>query len=235
MGITDWLLELLFPSRCAFCGRLTGPGQEVCGDCAGALPRVPDGQVLRRAGDYDCAVAFYYDGPVREGVLGLKFHNKPWRARVFGGYIAQTAAEHLSGRFDAVTYVPVSWQRRYRRGYDQARLLARVRRQSLGRQGGTVLLQDPEHPPLSRAWTTPGSRRANVRDAYAVPRPERVRGRRFLLIDDVCTTGSTLAACAGALMAAGAESVVCAALAGGHAGASEENGGAEGKSSEKVM
>ena len=126
MGITDWLLELLFPSRCAFCGRLTGPGQEVCGDCAGALPRVPDGQVLRRAGDYGCAVAFYYDGPVREGVLGLKFHNKPWRARVFGGYIAQTAAEHLSGRFDAVTYVPVSWQRRYRRGYDQARLLALV-------------------------------------------------------------------------------------------------------------
>ena len=50
MGIRDWLLELLFPSRCAFCGRLTGPGQEVCGDCAGALPRVPDGQVLRRAG-----------------------------------------------------------------------------------------------------------------------------------------------------------------------------------------
>lgn len=234
MGITDWLLELLFPSRCAFCGRLTGPGQEVWRDCAGALPRVPDGQVLRRAGDYDCAVAFYYDGPVREGVLGLKFHNKPWRARVFGGYIAQTAAEHLSGRFDAVTYVPVSWQRRYRRGLRSGPAAGPVRRQSLGRQGGTGPAQDPEHPPS----VGPGRPRlapANVRDAYAVPRPERVRGRRFLLIDDVCTTGSTLAACAGALMAAGAESVVCAALAGGHAGASEENGGAEGKSSEKVM
>lgn len=234
MGVANWLLELLFPSRCAFCGRLTGSGREVCGDCAVALPRVPDDQVLRRAGDYDCAVAFYYDGPVRQGVLGLKFHNKPWRARVFGEYVAQTAAEHLSGRFDAVTYVPVSWQRRYRRGYDQARLLARSAAKVWGVRVESVLRKTRNTRPQS-GLDDPDSRRANVRDAYAVPRPERVRGRRFLLIDDVCTTGSTLAACAGALMAAGAESVVCAALAGGHAGASEENGGAEGKSSEKVM
>lgn len=234
MGIADWLLELLFPSRCAFCGRLAGPGWEVCGDCAVALPRVPDDQVLRRAGDYDCAVVFYYDGPVRQGVLGLKFHNKPWRARVFGEYVAQTAAEHLSGRFDAVTYVPVSWQRRYRRGYDQARLLARSAGKVWGVKAEPVLRKTRNTRPQS-GLDDPDSRRANVRDAYAVPRPERVRGRRFLLIDDVCTTGSTLAACAGALMAAGAESVVCAALAGGHAAASDENGAPEGKSSEKVM
>ena len=55
-----------------------------------------------------------------------------------------------------------------------------------------------------------------MRDAYAAPHPERIKGRRFLLIDDVCTTGSTVSAAADALMNAGAESVVCAALAGGH-------------------
>ena len=62
----------------------------------------------------------------------------------------------------------------------------------------------------------PARRAQNVRGVYAVPRPERVALRRFLLIDDVCTTGGTMAACADALTAAGAASVVCAALAGGH-------------------
>ncbi len=215
MYITNWLLELLFPSRCAFCGAFTGSGREVCGDCEARLPRVPDGEALRRAGDYDCAVALYYDGPVRDGILGLKFQNKPWRARVFGAYVAQAAAEQLSGRFDAVTYVPVSWQRRYRRGYDQARLLARAAARVWGAAAEPTLRKIRNTRPQS-GLDDPKARRANAAGAYAVPHPERIAGRRFLLIDDVCTTGSTLAACADALMAAGAESVVCAALAGGH-------------------
>ena len=55
-----------------------------------------------------------------------------------------------------------------------------------------------------------------MENAYLVRQPRLAAGRRFLLIDDVCTTGSTLSACADTLMAAGAASVVCAALAGGH-------------------
>ena len=54
-----------------------------------------------------------------------------------------------------------------------------------------------------------------MKNVYRVPHPERVAGKRFLLIDDVLTTGSTISACAAALMDAGAASVVCAALAGG--------------------
>lgn len=234
MRITGWLLELLFPSRCAFCGAFTPPGREVCGDCEARLPRIPDGEVLRRVGAFDCAVAFYYDGPVREGVLGLKFRNKPWRARVFGGYVAQAAAEHLSGRFDAVTYVPVSFQRRYRRGYDQARLLAQAAARVWGVKAETTLRKTRNTRPQS-GLDDPEARRANAAGVYAVPHPERVAGRRFLLIDDVCTTGSTLASCAGALMAAGAESVVCAALAGGHRAVRKADAPPAAKSSEKVM
>ena len=76
-----------------------------------------------------------------------------------------------------------------------------------------VLRKIRNNPPQSTV-KTPAERRANVLGAYIVPQPQRAMGKRFLLIDDVVTTGSTMAACARCLMDAGAESVVCAALAG---------------------
>ena len=83
------LLDLLFPPRCAFCGRLVEEG-DVCAACAEALPfreGTASVQVIGE-GRYPCALAFYYEGPVRDGVRALKFGKKSWRARVFARYIA---------------------------------------------------------------------------------------------------------------------------------------------------
>lgn len=215
------LLDLLFPPRCAFCGRLLDGRGDVCPACEGTLPfRGEDALTAIGEGRYPCAVALYYDGPVREGVRALKFGGKSWRAKVFARYIAQTAAERLGGEFDAVTYVPVSALRNFRRGFDQARLLAEGAAGIWGARAEPAL-KKRRHNRAQSSLQKPEERRQNVRGVYAVPHPERVRGRRFLLIDDVCTTGSTMSAAADALMAAGAESVVCAALAGGHGKAEE--------------
>ena len=56
-------------------------------------------------------------------------------------------------------------------------------------------------------------RRANVQGVYTVPDPAAVRDRRILLIDDICTTGATLAECVRVLREAGAADVLCAAVA----------------------
>lgn len=216
--ILAYLLDLFFPPKCAFCGKLMDTaGDGVCPACAAALPAREDENALLLIGEkpYPCAVAFYYESPVKEGVHALKFSGKSWRARIFARYIVQTAAEQLSGQFDAVTYVPVSPQRNFRRGYDQARLLAQAAGQAWDVPAETTL-RKIRHNRAQSSLDDPAQRKQNVKHAYAVPHPERVAGRRFLLIDDVATTGSTLAACADALMAAGAASVVCAALAGGH-------------------
>jgi len=192
-------------------------GDGVCPSCQAALPAREDENNLFPIGENacPCAVALYYDGAVKTGVHALKFGRKSWRAGVFARYIVQVAAERLSGRFDAVTYVPVSFQRNFRRGFDQARLLA----QAAGKTWGVPAeqtLRKIRHNRAQSSLDDPAQRKKNVEHAYAVPHPERVAGRRFLLIDDVATTGSTLAACADALLAAGAAEVVCAALAGGH-------------------
>lgn len=218
MPLPDTILDLFFPPKCAFCGRLMDHfGDGVCPACAQSLPFREDENVLLEIGGgrYPCAVALYYDGVVKEGVRALKFGRTSWRAAIFGRYVAQAAAERLGGQFDAVTFVPVSPRRNFERGFDQARLLAGAAGKIWGVQAEPIL-RKIRHNRAQSSLQDPDLRRRNVENAYAVRRGTRVAGRRFLLIDDVCTTGSTLSACADTLMAAGAASVVCAALAGGH-------------------
>lgn len=213
MAILPPLLDLLFPPKCVFCDRLLeAPGSPVCPTCARDLPAVEPDKPLLRAGGFDCAAAFYYEDMVKTAVHALKFQNRPGRAAVLGRYIAQAAAERLPGRFDAVTFVPVSPVRRFQRGYDQSQLLARAAAEAWGLQP-LSLLRKVRHTRPQSTLRAPEERRANALGAYAPVRPAAGAGRRLLLVDDVCTTGSTLSACAETLLAAGAADVVCAVLA----------------------
>jgi len=216
MHIMTAVLDVLFPPRCAFCGRLMEHfGNGVCEDYRESLP-YRGAEALVDAGGFSCAVAFYYDDIVREGIRALKFRKTPWRAQIFGHYVAQVATEWLQGRFDSITYVPVSRQRNYRRGFDQGRLLAQAVAKDCGMRV-TPVLRKVRHNRAQSSLEDAGERRANVQGAYRA-KAGMAAGRRFLLIDDVMTTGNTLAACAETLMAVGAASVVCATVAGGHKG-----------------
>lgn len=233
----ELLRDLLFPPKCAFCGRLMDrQGDGVCPRCGADLPYREGEARLRRIGEgrFPCAVALYYDGMVEDGVRALKFGGRPWRAEVFARYVARAVREALPGAFDALTYVPVSPLRNFTRGYDQARLLAEEAGRLLGLEAEPVL-RKKRHNRAQSSLTDPAERAENVRGVYDVPHPGRVRGRRFLLVDDVCTTGSTLSACAQALLEAGAASAACAALAGEHRRKGPENGADVPESSAKIQ
>lgn len=198
------LPELLYPTRCAFCGARESSG--VCTDCAARLPRLA--RTLRESpelGHYTAPVA--YRDMAREAVHRLKFGRNPSAAAGLGRLLAECAAELPA--FDAITWVPVSKQRRRKRGYDQAELLARAAGRLLGVKPCVLLVKMRDNPPQS--GQDDEKRRENVRGAYrALPAAE---GRRVLLIDDVITTGATLAECRRALLGAGAASVDCACFA----------------------
>ena len=205
------LLDLLFPPKCCICGRiLEHPG--ICPRCAEKLPRTDTEAVQTLEGGLRVASALWYEGEVREALLRFKFHGARWSAGPLGELIAEIAAEEFSGEFDLVTWTPVSKKRRKKRGYDQAELLA----ESACRLWDTKpvrLLEKGIDNPAQSGLSDESARRANVLGVYDPVDPDRIRGGRILLVDDICTTGSTLRECARVLRDAGAAEVVAATVA----------------------
>ena len=209
MKLFSSFLDLLFPPKCPFCGRvLDVPG--ICDACQKALPWTEGEEAVRRGPDgFRCAAPLRYEGLAKEGLHRFKFRKMPSAAGPIGELIAQCAAEHFGGEFDTVTWVPVSRKRLRQRGYDQAELLARSACRLWG-VSAERLLEKRRDTPAQSSLESADARRENVADVYQA---RNAAGKRVLLIDDICTTGATLSSCARTLREAGAESVVCAAVA----------------------
>ncbi len=207
--LTEGLKDFLFPRRCPFCKGLTG-GKLVCGTCRQTLPAC---STIRQGADFGrCAAPFYYEGPIRDAILAFKFKGKLDGLDFFGSTMAATAAEQYSGEFDAVTWVPVSKKRLKKRGFDQVRYLTGSLCVDWHVAPLETLRKVTDNPPQS-GIADPAARRANVLGVYEAVMPERFAGKRLLLVDDICTTGATLAECARVLKAAGAAEVMCLTLA----------------------
>ena len=128
--------------------------------------------------------------------------------------VAQCAAEHFDGEFDAITWVPVSKKRLKKRGFDQARYLTASICVDWHTEPLETLRKVVDNPAQS-GIDSPEERRANVLGVYEAVEPERFAGKRLLLIDDIRTTGATLGECVRVLKEAGAKDVLCLTLAAG--------------------
>lgn len=227
--LLDRLVHLLLPASCLGCRRplpAAGASLNLCPPCRATLAPLPRAACAvccrplaahALPADYRCGACresspafdrllalWSYQPPLDAVVRGLKFG----RLDYLGRHLALALAQALSGQVsdcDRVVPVPLHWRRRLARGYNQAE---RIALPLAGRLG------IPCVPALSRRRATPpqsllgrGDRLVNLRKAFEVSRPERVRGLHILLVDDVATTGATLAAAAAALKAAGAVAV----------------------------
>ncbi|MBI2854906.1 MAG: ComF family protein [Chloroflexi bacterium] len=213
------LLDLVFPPRCAGCGHT---GHFVCPECISSLPWISP-PVCPRCGKPQPREAlcpscwgwypaiegirapFRFEGTIRQAVHSLKYRSI--RA------LAQPLSELLARYYglatipaDVLVPVPLHRNRLRERGYNQSALLAR----GLGRTIGlpvieNVLVRQRDTPPQARS-TSVEERAQNVAGAFSCG-GNAFSGKRVLLIDDVCTTGATLDACAAAVRKAGATSV----------------------------
>ena len=108
--------------------------------------------------------------------------------------------------FDVLTWIPVSFLRRWKRGFDQTENIALVVARELG-VPAVKTLKKIRHTPPQSGISSPDARRANILNAYRVIDPTLVENKRILLLDDVLTTGATASECAKTLCLAGAAEV----------------------------
>ena len=216
------LCELL-PDRCPGCGTATANG--FCGGCRSDLARVL--APCRRCGLCQpvrlCPLAeapwpiaatvapFEYVGPMRRHIQALKFGNR----RGIGRALGELLAEHLSMQggvpaVDAAVAVPLHRRRFLERGYNQSSEILKA----LSRELRLAMISvgvARRRATDAQAQLSARSRRENLRGAFAVD--AHVADLRLAIVDDVITTGATVNACADALLAAGARSVVAWAVA----------------------
>lgn len=197
------LLDLLYPPRCGGCD---APGAWLCARCRASLapaaaPRPRHVRSLVALGRFA--------GPLRQAVHRLKYRREAVLAAPLGDALGRAIARGLAlgWRADALVPVPLAPARRRDRGYDQSALLARAASRTCGVPLRPWLCR--ARPTASQVGLGRAARAANVRGAFAAS----PAAGSVVLVDDVATTGATLAECARALRAAGAREVRAVVLA----------------------
>jgi ComF family protein len=180
-------------------GAISGPPQMrelLCGACRLRAPAFAYARAGARYGDV-----------VREALHAFKFGGRRALAAPLGDLLAEAVQGRLPrGLPDLLVPVPLHPRRERERGFNQSSLLAC----RLGRAWGRPVRDDI----LGRVVATPSqtaldaaARRANVRGAFRLRRPELIVGRHVVVVDDILTTGATLSECARTLQEMGATTV----------------------------
>jgi ComF family protein len=195
---------------CRVCGEklfstvMNGEDGALCGMCRRTQPH------FRRAAAYGA-----YEGALRDLIHLFKYKGTKPAGKLLGSLLSQAVtAMALPGSLIVVP-VPLWSGKRNSRGFNQAEAIARTfmdfQTSSSIQLDTSILVRTRET--ASQTGLTRHQRRANVRGAFAVRKPEKVKGRSILIVDDVMTTGTTAGECARVLRRAGAKEVFVATVA----------------------
>jgi ComF family protein len=200
-------------AKCASCALPlpVGGGEEKAENGQAGAPRLHCFSCLRDPLPVDwCDAWGRYENGLERVLHALKFERHDFLDDALAKLLEETIRARGDLAFDAIVGVPMSRSRERRRGYNQAELLARALSLRIGvRCDMTLLARRGER--ATQSTLPKRARAANVKGLFAAP--SSVKGKSILLVDDICTTGETLRACAAALAASGAARVCALAVA----------------------
>ena len=211
------LADIVFPRRFVGCN---SERQSVCIKCLSRAPLVSRNGTI----DKDIVSMFDYRDPVmRRAIWLLKYNGHRTIAEDLGRMLYEYLLDDLSERqtlshFTRPILIPIpSAKKRMRsRGFNQALLLARAIKRCDTENALTLVtdaIKKIRHTTPQAKIKNKAARLKNLHNAFAVTKPELIRGRNIILIDDVATTGATISEAKKVLKAAGARKVIGATVA----------------------
>lgn len=229
MSVWSEIINWILPPRCLKCGKVLSQETGLCESCleninfiSGAyckkcgfpLENVEAGQSLlcatclrRKRSPFRLSrSACVYDEASKPLILDFKFHDKTDNAGILARMMLVGGSDIWKQGIDCMIPVPLHYTRMIKRRFNQSALLANElsRLNHIPVDISSLVRHKRTRPQVEFS----GHERVNnVKDAFVVKHPERIKGKRVLLLDDVMTTGSTLKECAIALKRAGAKSV----------------------------
>ena len=211
-------MDIILPRVCIVCGRrLLTDEKHLCLECLADMPMTrfwershnpmadKFNEIIQEKSGYPeryafvVALIFYQnDADYRRIPYQIKYHGNLAAGRYFGQMLGRKLAEsRFFGDVDVIVPVPLHWARRWKRGYNQAEVIARGVADALGCEVETDVLRRSRRT-VTQTKVSVEEKSQNVEGAFCLSDDagSKLAGvRHALLIDDVFTTGSTLSAC----------------------------------------
>ena len=227
-SIDERIWNLIFPPRCPCCDEVMDQKSRQRGFCKECLPRISyvtepvckccgkplDDDVLelcedckaRRHGFTQAKAVYVYEGPMREAMYRFKYSNRRAYAETFAFDATRRYGEWIQRKgIDLIVPVPMNRKKERQRGYNQAAVFAK-------RLGRDLSIPVNVRAVERSTVTTPqkelnaSERRQNLKNAFKIGKGV-VKSKRVLLVDDIYTTGATMDAVSGTLLASGVQEV----------------------------
>jgi len=201
-------LEVIYCSdgSCITCGGKAGNDKHLCDSCRAKIRRCSDYISLSHKGmNFKCYSSAYYSKVMKELVLRLKYKKDFKSAELLAELMVDTMSKY-SLHADYITYVPVSRAALKKRGYNQSKVMAKI----IGKNSGIKLMDTLRKTGKTKDQIGLGreQRWENIKGSFEIRKNAGITGKRFLLLDDVVTTGATAFWCAATLLENGASEVV---------------------------